>query len=188
MRQQEEFFLTPTASRLAPSCKKMKIIKIRQALKGLKKINEEIQTWTGQHGKPPDDVELATAMNMEVVEVNNIMVESQPWISINDVILDSDGRQTTLAEVLEDNLASSPSFGAERHEMRTLLREAFRKLNPREQKVLYLYYYEDLTLSEVAAIFDLTEARICQIHSFAISKLKAMFDCLNDYEQKADVA
>ena len=43
MRQQEEFFLTPTASRLAPSCKKMKIIKIRQALKGLKKINEEIR-------------------------------------------------------------------------------------------------------------------------------------------------
>lgn len=47
-----------------------------------------------------------------------------------------------------------------------------KELNDTEKKVIFLYYYEELTFKEIGYILDLTEARISQIHSVAISKIK----------------
>jgi len=38
--------------------------------------------------------------------------------------------------------------------------------------VLVLYYYEELTLKEIGEILDVTESRVCQIHTKAIMRLK----------------
>ncbi len=43
---------------------------------------------------------------------------------------------------------------------------------PREKTVLSLYYYEELTLKEIGEIMELTESRICQIHTKCILKLR----------------
>ncbi|HAS83252.1 MAG TPA: RNA polymerase sigma factor WhiG, partial [Verrucomicrobia bacterium] len=61
-----------------------------------------------------------------------------------------------------------------RNERGALFRKAFRKLNDRQQKILYLYYYEELTLKEIGTILDLTEARICQLHAGALLVLRGM--------------
>jgi RNA polymerase sigma factor FliA len=44
--------------------------------------------------------------------------------------------------------------------------------------VLALYYFEDMRLREIAAVFGLTESRICQIHSQAVLTLKAQLSNL----------
>ena len=52
------------------------------------------------------------------------------------------------------------------------LSESIKKLSEKEQMVLSLYYYEELTLKEIAIILNLSEARISQIHTKIIQKLR----------------
>ena len=42
-----------------------------------------------------------------------------------------------------------------------------------EKNVLMMYYYDELTLKEIGHILNLTESRICQIHSKSILKLRS---------------
>jgi RNA polymerase sigma factor FliA len=54
-----------------------------------------------------------------------------------------------------------------------VLRDAIQQLKEQERLVLSLYYYEELKLHEIASIMELTESRVSQIRSKAISKLRA---------------
>ena len=47
------------------------------------------------------------------------------------------------------------------------------RLEEKEKTLLSLYYYEECTLKEIAGVLNLTEARISQIHTQAIAKIKA---------------
>ncbi|MBP1611465.1 MAG: polymerase sigma 70 [Acidobacteria bacterium] len=46
-------------------------------------------------------------------------------------------------------------------------------LPERERMVLSLYYERGLTLKEIGAVLDVTESRVCQIHTRAVSRLRA---------------
>jgi len=50
------------------------------------------------------------------------------------------------------------------------------ELPEKEQLVLVLYYYEELTLKEIGEILDVTESRVCQIHTKAILRLKGKIE------------
>jgi RNA polymerase sigma factor for flagellar operon FliA len=54
---------------------------------------------------------------------------------------------------------------------RRSIEEALLALNEREQRVIQLYYEFDLSLKEIAAVLDLTEARVCQINKVALRKM-----------------
>ena len=50
--------------------------------------------------------------------------------------------------------------------------EEIDKLSEKERQVVTLYYYEELTMKEVAEVLDITESRVSQIHTSAMQKLK----------------
>ena len=60
-----------------------------------------------------------------------------------------------------------------RSERSDYLAQAIKTLSEKEQMVISLYYREELTMREVAAVMDLAESRVSQIHSLAITKLRA---------------
>ena len=45
-------------------------------------------------------------------------------------------------------------------------------MTDKEKKVVLLYYYEELTLKEVASVLEVSESRISQLHSKALEKMK----------------
>lgn len=59
-----------------------------------------------------------------------------------------------------------------RTEMSGILARAIDSLKDKERKVISLYYYEKLKFSDIAKVLDVTESRVCQIHSKAVMKLK----------------
>ena len=59
------------------------------------------------------------------------------------------------------------------------IREVLETLHKEKKKILMLYYYEELRVSEIAKIFSLTEGRISQILSQSILSLKAKFKSIN---------
>jgi RNA polymerase sigma factor for flagellar operon FliA len=53
-----------------------------------------------------------------------------------------------------------------------LLAQAIMNLPEQQQKVLTLYYFEDLTLKEIGMVLDVSESRICQVHRAAMKTLQ----------------
>jgi RNA polymerase sigma factor FliA len=54
----------------------------------------------------------------------------------------------------------------------SLLAQRMTKLPEIQKKVLAMYYHENMKLAEIAASFQLTESRICQIHTQAVGVLR----------------
>lgn len=57
---------------------------------------------------------------------------------------------------------------------RRSIEQALQALNEREQRVIQLYYEFELSLKEIAAVLQLTEARVCQINKSALQKMKTL--------------
>ena len=49
-------------------------------------------------------------------------------------------------------------------------------LTKKERLIILMYYYEGLTMREIGEIMELTESRVCQIHSNVMARLKAQLD------------
>jgi len=49
-------------------------------------------------------------------------------------------------------------------------------LTKKERLIIIMYYYEGLTMREIGEIMELTESRVCQIHSNVMARLKAQLD------------
>lgn len=115
-------------------------------------------------GRAATDEELAEAMDMSVKEL--VALEGQ--ISVATVIplddyLRADAPLTS---------APGPSDRMEREELRETLAAAIERLPEKEKKVVALYYYEELTLKEISLLLDLSEARISQLHTKAIFRMR----------------
>ena len=60
----------------------------------------------------------------------------------------------------------------EKEELTKELGEALKLLTEKEQKVITLYYYEELTLKEISNILEVSESRVSQLHTRALQKMK----------------
>jgi RNA polymerase sigma factor for flagellar operon FliA len=69
----------------------------------------------------------------------------------------------------EDN----PAVCFDKKEFKFVLTKNIKLLSQKEQMVVSLYYYDELTLKEIGEVLSLTESRICQIHTAILVKLKA---------------
>lgn len=65
-----------------------------------------------------------------------------------------------------------------KEELKSVFAEAIKKLSKKQQMVISLYYYEELTLKEIGEVLSLTESRICQIHAGVLIEMKTL---LQDY-------
>ena len=67
---------------------------------------------------------------------------------------------------------TDPHRSAEYIETRETLAKALDELTEKEKLVVSLYYYDELTMKEISLIMHLSEARICQLHTKAMFKLR----------------
>ena len=82
---------------------------------------------------------------------------------------------SSLDELLAQGLdvASSTQDPAHAVLQRLALEQVLHQLTEREQRVIQLYYEFDLSLKEIAAVLELSEARVCQINKEALRKMRA---------------
>lgn len=120
--------------------------------------------------RPPTDEELAGFLELDIEEYHQMVLEARGGglVSIEE-ILDGD-----LAEAGTAVLSSAdPHEACSLHEIRSRIKEALEDLSERERMVLQLYYYEELTMKEIGLVLDVTESRVCQIHSQSLLKLRS---------------
>jgi RNA polymerase sigma factor for flagellar operon FliA len=68
--------------------------------------------------------------------------------------------------------------------MRHLLAGAIAELPEKEQRVLSLYYFEELTMKEVGTVLGIGESRVSQIHSLAMVRLRARLSFLDPQAER----
>jgi RNA polymerase sigma factor FliA len=67
-------------------------------------------------------------------------------------------------------------FGIQDAEMREILTKAILQLPDQERLVFTLYYYEEFTTAEIGLVLGETEARVSELHSFALMHLEARLE------------
>ena len=87
-------------------------------------------------------------------------------------ISDSSGDSVSLLDTIPDDSASDPQEALDSSEIKDRLADAIGSLPEREQLVVALYYYENLTLREIGEVLGVTESRVSQLHTKAVMRLK----------------
>jgi RNA polymerase sigma factor for flagellar operon FliA len=77
-----------------------------------------------------------------------------------------------ITECIADPKAKSPLSILEEKDTKDKLVDLIDSLPKKDKMVLALYYYEELTMQEIGRVLNITESRVCQIHSQALGKLK----------------
>jgi RNA polymerase sigma factor for flagellar operon FliA len=125
------------------------------------------------HRAPTDDelaAELEISLNELLDQVNRISLAGV--IALDEMLSGDRGESITLGDTLPTPEAG-PVGAFEVEETRQVLAETINGMPEREKLVLTLYYYENLTLAEIGRALDVTESRVCQIHTKAVLHLKS---------------
>lgn len=96
-------------------------------------------------------------------------------LSIDEQPLESDERENSFYTI-RDKKAEIPEERIIKNELMEQLAAKLEELTDKEQIIISLFYQEELTLTEIGQILNLSTSRISQIHSKALYKLRQLLE------------
>lgn len=141
---------------------------VRQKMRELQNLQAKLAS---ELSRMPEDQEVAKALEMNLDDYYNMILYVQPggMVSYDQVL--SGGDDKNLLDYLEDRTSPHPDLEIQLKELKRRIIEALENLEQEEQLAMALYYYEGLTLKEIAEVLKVSESRVSQIHSKALVKL-----------------
>ena len=136
-----------------------------------KKIDEAIKKVEMQTGKTALDEEVARELGVTGDE----LTEWQSQLKVTNIVSLNEFIEQGTEPVMDARHNShfiQPEEQVQETELREKLQEAMEQLTEKEKKVILLYYYEDLTLKEISRVLEVSESRISQLHTKALSKMQ----------------
>lgn len=110
-----------------------------------------------------------------------VLLNSTQMIYMDDNgSLDDTDDNVSIADTIKQDTFESPEKHVLMSELKEKLELALDKLTERERKVIELYYYDDLSLTEISKVLNITGSRASQLHAKAIVKIK---DDLKEYKE-----
>ena len=143
------------------------------AMDKLNRYNKAIEELQAAFLREPTNQEIANHLGIslsEVAEIENY-INYISMVSLENVIL-SDDEDINLMGIIEDKNSPSPDSYLEDKEKLEILTQAIELLKEKDRIILNLYYYEGLTLKEIGKVLEVSESRVCQLHSRAIRNLR----------------
>jgi len=139
-----------------------------------KMVEREMHRQEHLLGRNPSGPEMAEALQISMDDYHSLLEEIHEYsfISIDDSWDDDEGHSLSLADILGDDESKGPQSKAMSAQVAQALGGAIETLPEKERLAVTLYYYEEMNLKEIGAVLGLTESRICQILSQAMSRLK----------------
>ncbi len=137
------------------------------------KLSATQQSLQQKLGREPSDGELATELGLSIRELEELMVRVKPAVLIPlNADSSDDPDNAPLAERIPDQKAQTSFEAADRNEFNKLLQDAVMELPEQERMVLVLYYFENLMLKDIGRVLGVSESRVSQIHTKAITRLR----------------
>ncbi|WP_106063534.1 FliA/WhiG family RNA polymerase sigma factor [Clostridium liquoris] len=143
------------------------------AMDKLNRYNDAIEKFQKENFREPDIIEISKELNISLEEVSRIenYINYISVISLEDLIF-SEEDDIPLIGTVVDEKSPSPEKSLEEKELLEFLAKALDNLKEKDKTVLSLYYYERLTLKEIGKILNVSESRVCQLHSRALIHLR----------------
>jgi len=128
-------------------------------------------------GRTPTRGELAQSLDVSSEELAGMLsdVSSTTLLSLDELVYrEEDNRQVPRVETVRSEAHGHILGEIERQELRAYLVDSINNLSEQEKLVIALYYYEELTLKEIGEIMTISESRVSQIHTKAVTKLRSL--------------
>lgn len=137
-----------------------------------KKIEEAYHKLEQQYLRSVTDAEISAYLQVSENEFRQMVqdIAVTTICSIDDPIKDEESE--TRLTLLVDETAKNPEYKVNEFFLKETLAKAIDRLTEKERTVVSLFYYEELSLSEIAEVMNLSPSRISQLHSKAILRLR----------------
>ena len=130
----------------------------RSDRKIIKDIDKIIESYQAEYDVEPDDEYIAKELGIDVEKVKKAKNASEIY---NVMPIEE-----------QMNFFENVSKEIEEEELIEAIKKTLSKMSEKEQLVIQLYYFEELSLKEISEILGVTESRISQIHKKVIKKLR----------------
>ena len=130
----------------------------------IRRYEQAVSELENRLGHAASDDELAAELGLSLKNLQ----ELEAQISVATVIPLDDYLRTDTP----GNAVPEPVVTLEKQELQQTLAKAIDRLPDKEKQVVALYYYEELTLKEISLIMHLSEARISQLHTKAVFRMR----------------
>ncbi|QNM98228.1 RNA polymerase sigma factor FliA [Chitinimonas koreensis] len=153
----------------------------RQLRRSMRDIEKAISKVEHKLGRAPSESEVAEAMGLPLAEYQALLADCRghQLIYYDDHDGEDEGRSPLDSLAADDN--ADPLNELDDNDFRRVLIEGVEQLPEREKMVMALYYEQELNLKEIGAVLNVSESRVCQLHSQAVARLRAR---LSDWTRK----
>jgi RNA polymerase sigma factor for flagellar operon FliA len=137
-----------------------------------KKMEDAYAAVEQKYLRSATDEEICAYLNITPKEFQQMLQEVAVAAvsSLEDPIREEESE--TRLSLLVDDKAQNPESKVHETFLKETLMQGLQRLTEKERTVVSLFYYEDLSLSEIAEVMSLSPSRISQLHSKAILRLR----------------
>jgi RNA polymerase sigma factor for flagellar operon FliA len=137
-----------------------------------KKLTDVISSIEQKAGRPATEAEIAEELGISHEDYSSLLDEVRPISYVELDAVSGEDEDSSHHDLIGDERQPDAAQIAMKQELIALVSERIQKLPDMQKKILAMYYFENLRLAEIAAVFGVTESRICQIHTQAVLSLK----------------
>jgi RNA polymerase sigma factor FliA len=144
----------------------------RDLRKRQKQVEAMTREFTARQGRTPTEAEIAEHLGVSVERWRRMSLELKNVSVMSTSALQTDSDNAAPVE-FPDLSDTQPDALCAREQMRSMLASAMKDLPQRYQKVVFLYYTNDMTMKEIGDVLGVNESRVSQIHKVALAKMGA---------------
>ena len=142
---------------------------VRRVRRELEAAREKLRMTLGHE---PSLADLAAAIGSDEKRLGKTIVRINTIESTSPLSCGDNVDETQLPAVFVPAEPERPDQAYERTEVRHRVRDAIETLPAREQRVICLYYYDEVTMKEIGAELGVNESRVSQLHARALRRLR----------------
>ena len=143
----------------------------RSMRKSLRTLESAITKLEQSLGRAPTEREIAAELRLPLNEYHELLHDARGYQLVHLEDFSHDGDDSFIDRHLPDE-RENPFERCRDARFRAALVQAIENLPPREKLLLGLYYEQELNFKEIAAVLEVSESRVCQLHGQAVARLR----------------
>ncbi|MDD4793442.1 MAG: FliA/WhiG family RNA polymerase sigma factor [Firmicutes bacterium] len=141
-----------------------------------RQIERAMADCEGPSGRPATDEEIAESLGIDRDTLDRWTweISMASYASLDELVaVDDEHDAATLLDFVSDGDSPDPEMILETRELHDALADAIDSLPERENLVIKLYYFEEMTIKEISRVLGVSESRVSQLHTRANMRMRS---------------